>query len=191
MEWLAEYTGSNVWVRWQELEANGVERDKPISLKVHNLRLAQILWMILTEAGGSDVKLGYGVSENLLVVSTRDDLNAELIVKVYDVRDIVNRIPSFDRGPRIDGAAALENIGRNGTGGTGLIETPTDEETERSTPEDEMARFIDIITTSVEPESWSPNGRGTIVAWRGKIIVRNSIYVHQLLGGALKDIDAP
>ena len=54
--------------------------------------------------------------------------------------------------------------------------------------DDDVQEFVNLIVNSIEPESWaSKNGRGTITAWRSRLVVRNSIHVHQLLAGALLD----
>ena len=46
-EWLAEVTRTNVIVRWDMLSAAGVEEDALVSIRARNLRLGQVLWMIL------------------------------------------------------------------------------------------------------------------------------------------------
>jgi len=190
MEWLADYTGANVWVRWQALEDAGIERDKPITITARNLRLSQILHMILTEAGGTDTPLGYAVGENLLTVSTRADLSTEQIVKVYDVRDLLARASIFAQPVRLDVGQALASA--DGGAGSGGLTTETDTEPPQETLEDAVSKLIDVIVQTVEPDTWTANGgRGSIAAWRGKLIVRNSAYVHQQLGGTLAEIKTP
>jgi len=185
MEWLADFTKVNIWVRWQVLQDAGVERDKPISMKARNLRLSQVLWMILGEASGPDVKLAYGTMENLLIISTRSDLNEELIVRVYDVHDLLARVPRFQNPVRVNPARALEPSGQGSSGG---IAEASESEPEGD-PEQDLETFVEVIVQTVEPDSWVANGgRETIRAWRGKIIVRNSLYVHQQLGGTLQSI---
>src|SRR5687768_11714279 len=73
IEWLQGYTGMNVNVRWQTLIDASVARDKPITLKVKGLRLSQVLWMIMNEAGGADTKLAYRATGKLLILSTEED----------------------------------------------------------------------------------------------------------------------
>lgn len=193
MDWVAETTRLNIWVRWETLEDAGVDRDKPITLKVRNLRLSQILWMILSEAGGTSAKLGYAMSGDVILVSTRDDLSSELTTRVYNVRDILARVPRFHSGVQIDPAQALRSISQgSNTGGSqsSFTSNQPGEESETSAG-DEMQNLIMLILTTVEPDTWTNGGGlGTIMGWRGRIVVRNSLYVHQLLGGALKDIAA-
>jgi hypothetical protein len=184
-DWLGDTMKVNVWVRWQALENYGIERDKPITIHARDVRLSNVLWMILTEAGGPDTQLAYGAVDNILVISTRDDLNDDMIVMVYDVRDLFERVPDFTGGPRMRfdsggqiGAPAIEEGG------------PSDEG-RRDRLEQEQEAFVEVITATVEPDSWVENGgRGTVRLWRGQLIVRNGLYVHQVLGGALRDMAA-
>ena len=102
MEFIAEYTQMNVVVRWQILEDAGIERDKAITIKVRNVRLSQVLWMIMDEAGGPDLKLAYRASGELLIISSAEDLGREMVVRVYDVSDLLVRAPRFRGAPRMD-----------------------------------------------------------------------------------------
>lgn len=198
MEWLGEYTGVNVVVRWQQLEDLGVERDKPISIKVRNLKLSQVLWMIMNEAGGPDVKLAYRATGNLLVLSTHEDLGKDMIVKVYDVGDLLVRIPRFTNAAQLNPGQALNQLsqggfggGGGGGGGSGQLfedEDQDDQRDDENAAEGDMQRLIQVIMDTIEPDSWNLNGGpGSITPLRNQIIVRNSILVHQLLGGYLDE----
>ncbi|MBU0637781.1 MAG: hypothetical protein KKB50_02875 [Planctomycetes bacterium] len=195
MEWVAEFTRSNVVVRWPTLEDAGIERDKPISIRVRNLRLSQVLWMIMNEAGGSDLKLAYRASGNLLIMSTEEDLAREMIVKIYDVSDLLVRVPRYTNAARLDPAQALNQLGQGGGGGGGggsqqLFQT---EGGQNDNNDDQgggivMDELVQLITDTVEPDSWVDNGGlGTIQALRGQLVVRNTILVHQRLGGYVED----
>lgn len=189
MEWVTEQFEINVAIRWQALEEVGVERDKPISLRARNLRLSQILWLIMNEAGGPDVKLAYRLSDGLFLLSTHENLSRDMIVRVYDLNDLLLRAPRFRNAGRIDSAQALNSSGQSSA--TGIFET----DVERNQSSDDavvesgrrMRYLISVIVLSIEPDSWkvsNAGGQGTIMSIDGRIIVRNSAYVHALLGGA-------
>ncbi|MCA9243545.1 MAG: hypothetical protein KDA32_06300 [Phycisphaerales bacterium] len=197
MEWVAEFTQMNVVVRWEQLEVAGVDRDKPVSIRVRNLSLSQVLWMIMSEAGG-ETKMAYRASGNLLVLSTADDLGKEMVVKVYDVSDLLLRVPRFDNAPRIDlqqagQQAAQAGQGGGGGGGQGLFQDDQeDNEQDQQGDNTEIQQLIQLIMETIEPDSWREGlsggaGQGSIRAFRSMLIVRNSIDVHQKLGGALSD----
>ncbi len=198
MEWVAETTGINVVVRWPRLEGLAIERDKPISINVKNLKLSQVLWMIMNEAGSTDVKLAYRMSGNLLVISSAEDLGQEMLVKSYDVSDLLMRIQRFTSAPQLDIAQQNTGGGQGGGqnifgGGQGGGSTQDDEEQNRGGQNNEQddaetRKLIDLITKTIEPDSWEiNNGKGTIVAFRGQLVVRNNILVHQALGGAIEE----
>jgi len=196
MDWVAEYMQINVVVRWQILEDNGIERDKPISIRVRNLRLSQVLWMIMNEAGGSDVKLAYRASGNLLVMSTAQDLGQEMLVRVYDVTDLLVDVKRFTNAPRIDltqQTGAGQGGGQNifgGSSGSSYDDEDDEQDLQQGEVDPAVQQLIDLIISTVEPDSWVENGGlGTIRAFGRQLVVRNNILVHQALGGPVEDID--
>lgn len=190
VDWVREFTKLNVDVRWESLEFAGVDRDKPISIRARNLRLSQVLWMILNQAGGADVKLAYRASGNLLVISTADELGREMVSKVYDVADLLVRMPNFYNAVELDVVQALQSVGQTGQGGDIFnpergIEEPR--QWDGNIPPDTQL-LVNVIRNAVEPDSWDVNGgEGTISPFRRQIVVRNSILVHQRLGGFIEE----
>lgn len=196
IDWVQSYTGMNVVVRWQTLTDAGIDKDKPISINVKNLPLSQVLWMIMQEAGGTDLKLAYRASGNLLILSTEEDLGREMLTKVYEVADLLIRPPYFSGAPRIDlsqqqqggtqggGGQSVFQGGANGGGGT----EDQGANNQREGQAGDMQALITLITQVVQPDSWEINGGvGTITAWRNMIVVRNNILVHQQIGGPITE----
>jgi uncharacterized membrane protein YgcG len=197
MSWLGELTPMNVVVRWQVLIDAGIERDKPITMQVKNLRLSQVLWMIMDEAGGPDLKLAYRASGELLIISTAEDLGKEMVVRVYDVSDLLVRAPRFTGAPRMDlsnnqgsggqGGGSGQSVFGGGSGGGGQNE---DDDNRGNNQDDDadIQELIALIVQTVEPDSWADNGGlGTIQSFRNLLVVRNNILVHQALGGYVEE----
>jgi hypothetical protein len=159
--------------------------------------------MIMNEVGGPDLKLAYRASGNLLILSTADDLGKELLVRVYDVSDLLVRIRNFTNAPQVDiggqqgsgggggagGGGGNQNVfGGGGSGQGGQEEDNDEDQNQPGAPDPEITRLIEIIQQTIEPDSWDINqGRGTIQAFRRQLIVRNSILVHQALGGPVTE----
>ena len=140
LEWLASLTPMNVVVRWQILEESGIERDKPITMNVRNLRLSQVLWMLMDEAGGTDIKLAYRASGELLIISTEEDLGQEMVVRVYDVSDLLVQAPYFTNAPHMDLAQQGGGSGsgnQNIFGGAGGSSSNEDDSNRRDGEENE------------------------------------------------------
>lgn len=195
LEWLGELNNISIIVRWQMLEDMGIDRDKPISIKARNLRLSQVLWLVMNEAGGSDVKLAYRATGPLLVLSTEEDLSKEMVTKVYDVADLLIRIPNASRDAAFDVTQGMGEGGQQGGGGgqgmfgEGNEEQDDDyEDDERNGNNVQLDTLIELIQQTVEPDSWRENGgRGTIIPFRRLLVVHNTILVHQRLGGYLTE----
>lgn len=192
MEWVAEFARANVVVRWETLESNGVKRDKAVSLKVKNLTLSQVLWMIMNEAGGADLKLAYRASGNLIVLSTADDLNQEMVVKVYDVSDLLTTVPRFSAETSLDPSQSMSNQGQGGS--SNLFQNNNNNDNNNndrggdSGQTGEMGMLILLIRDTIEPDTWRENGgTGTIQAYRSLLVVRNTLLVHQRIGGYMAE----
>lgn len=211
---LGEIAGANIVVRWQKLEQSGVQRDHSVSINARNLRLGQILWMIMNQSGAAGAKLAYRADRDMILVSTAEDLGQMMVVRVYDVQDLIS--------PRLRAAAlvvgrvhdipvgAVPNVAGGAVGvrpvtqrfGSGVYlgdDDPgrLDNDEDDGDPARHMQQLIDAITMTIEPESWAVNGgRGTISSFRWMLIIRNSPFVHQqiiqqIIGGLLSEPHAP
>ncbi len=185
MDFIADLTRLNIVVRWQTIEDAGIPRDKPLSIHVKNLRLAQVLWLVMNEAGGTDVKLAYRASGTLLVLSTAEDLDREMVTKVYDVSDLLARVRSADRTPAIkppQGAPDDSNTIFDEPRTRSYPPEPSEVGSTGQTPE--MRDLIALIRDTIEPDSWNEHGGlGTIHSYRGLLVIRNTLLVHQRIGG--------
>ena len=212
-EALGKALGTNVVVQWEQLEAAGVQRETPVSLTARNLRVSQVFWLILNEASDRDVKLAYRADRDMILVSTLEDLSREMVVKVYDVSDLLApRIanPSLTIGREHDIVTGLTPVVANGAVGVQPVLQRwfsglefrgedlagdyfiDDDGRERVEFDRErlMRELIDAIVSTIEPDSWNANGGlGSIVAFNGRIVVRNSPLVHQKIGGPLRTTD--
>ena len=200
MQWLGEFTQLNISVRWQILQDAGVDKDKPISIQARNLRLSQVLWLIMNDAGGSEIKLGYRASGNLLVLSTAEDLDKEMVTKIYDVSDLLITLPTAQRQGAFNVTQGMGQLGSSGAGGGGgggggagggmFGQGQTGQQggygqgQTAQGGQQEMQQLVDIIRQTIEPDTWRENGgQGSILPYQRSIIVRNTILVHQRLGG--------
>ena len=199
VQWLGEFTQLNISVRWQMLQDAGVDRDRPISIQARNLRLSQVLWLLMNEAGGSEVKLGYRASGTLLVLSTAEDLDKEMVTKIYDVSDLLIHLPRAQRQGAFNVTQGLGQSsgtgGGGGGGGGGMFgqggqnqQQQGQDQTGQQGGQQEMQQLVEIIRQTVEPDSWRESGgQGSILPYQQSIIVRNTILVHQRLGGYLTE----
>ena len=189
VDWLAEQSGLTIHVNWERLAEYGIARDKPVSLKARNLPLSQVLWLLMNQLAGSDVKLAYRGSGTLLILSTEEDLGREMLTRVYDVRDLLDRAPRFTNAARINPSEALQQGGNSGSASS-IADPGNEPEPEGAGEEPGGEELVRLIRDTIDPDSWIDNGgRGRIVFWRGQIVVFNNIFVHQRLAGPIPDGD--
>jgi len=87
LEKVAREWGVKVWVNWNVVESAGGKRDEPVSVKMEGVPARQILHAILSQGGSADLQ--FVVDDNVVIVSTRDELSSAKyqVVAVYDVRE--------------------------------------------------------------------------------------------------------
>lgn len=208
---LRSITSANIVVQWDRLKDHGIARDTPISFHVRNLKVSQLLWLILNQPPLSDVKLAYRADRDMILVSTDEALGGELIVKMYDVQELImtrlsrpfialGRMHQVVTSATAQVAAgAVAYTPQTTDYGSGVIyegedsdgtTDPNDRENRSSEDERDqrLRELIALIQQTVEPDSWTANGgSGVIIPWRGHIVVRNTIGVHEKLGGPVLD----
>lgn len=201
MEWVQEYTGAMVYVRYAVLEEHDINRETLITVKARDAKLEQILWVIMNEAAGSTgVTLAYEASADLFLFSTHDDLSSKMVTRIYDVRNIIVDVPYFSLGgalmpmPTAEGSEGVvwrTRVRRPppspSLGSEVISDTQQPPRREITTEDEALHEFMEFILNTVEPESWEVNsmgGKGTIFPYKGKLIIRNSLHVHQLIAGA-------
>lgn len=198
-ERLSAASDANIMVLWDVLADAGVDPETPISLRAHHVPLETALWLILDQVRAPNVEFAYQASPELIVVATHEYFDRQTILRIYDVGELIagrTRLPTFaieqhrqyveSIEPVVgSGAAMARPIVRGFRSGT-LVWTYGDEDNDFSAAgrQRRMQALIDLIVTSIEPESWVLNGgRGLIVPWGNLLIVRAAPSVHRQLGG--------
>ncbi len=206
LEQLAELAGTTIAVQWRELESAGVAPDTPISLHVRGLPLRTVLWLVLRQAA-TDTELAYEARESLILVSTREFYDKQLVVRIYDVTELVALdpvYPAFDFGQVRSYVEGLEPVVGSSVGLVRPIvgqirsgvragdprdpnglnpDTPRNPGDERV--RQKMEELIRVIQSTIQPEHWEPSGGpGSIRPFRYKLVINASPLVHQMIGGA-------
>ena len=126
---------------------------------------------------------------------TAEDLDKEMVTRIYDVSDLLIRLPRASRQGAFD---VTSGLGQQGTAtgggvfqaGNGSSGRNADDQNGQQVGEHEMQQLLNLIQETVEPDSWRVHdGAGTILPYQRSIIVRNTVQVHQRLGGYLAEGD--
>lgn len=202
VEFLGDIKKVNLAVDWEDLESNAIERDKPVTVKLSDLAFRTVLKEVLGQVGG-DVNLSFAVTEGLIRVASKEKLDRDKNVLVYDIRDLLVNIPRFNNAPRIDPSQALAaDGGGDSSGGRGSSNIFEDNEEEDDTGDTGgrngigdpalVAEIMDIIRQTVEPDSWreSGGGDGSLRELNGNLIVYNTSDAHRQVTDLLTQLRA-
>ena len=84
IEFLADKCNLQIIIKQKRLEEAGVALDQQITLRLKNVRLSTLLDVML-----EDLNLVYTEKDDLVVITTPDDAQATMEVRVYDCRDLL------------------------------------------------------------------------------------------------------
>jgi general secretion pathway protein D len=187
MGFLTDVNDMNIAVDWEDLRNHGVDRDKPITIRLRDVPLRTVLTEVLGQAGG-DVPLNYSVGDGLLRIATKEKLDREKHIVVYDIRDLIVDIPQFANAPRFDlgGQPAGGGDLPGGRGDSIFGSQPgygADDGEQGSNRRNDaiVEEIMDIVRQTVEPDSWRETGTGdgALRELNGQLIVYNTSEAHQ------------
>jgi len=186
INWLRGEGEVNVAVKYNALRNIGIDADSTVSLMIRRAAVAEILSEVFEQLADEGEVL-FRATGTWIQISTAEDFNRDLPVRVYDVGDLLMRIPGFTGGPQIDSTAA-QQAGGSGTASGGPVFRPSTGEHDQDESDDEIRQRLeelaDVIVGSIDPLSWDINGgRGTIRTYNRMLIIRNSVEVHEQIAG--------
>ncbi len=169
INYLRGLTDANIITDTKAFAAGGVDPKTPITLRLSNTKLGLALKWILRMA-----KLDYAMKNGAIFISTPQNLQGELVQKIYDVRDLTFQIQNFP-GP------VLGLSGGGGQGGPGVVIAPPP-------PAQivELNTLQDMIKRVIRPNSWGVNNT-SISENGGKLIVVHQPEVHTQISQLLED----
>ena len=89
VDFLRDISGANIIVNDRALEGAGINRNFPISAKLHQVRLDKALDTLLNSIQVNGARLGYTIDNDAILISTTTDLDRYTVVKTYDIRSLL------------------------------------------------------------------------------------------------------
>ncbi len=184
-------------VNWPALEAQGIDPNSPVTLRLGKVPAEQVLKLIIQQLHpdplGND-ELLLDIQQWYVRVMTKEDALRRSSTKLYFIGDLLMDIPNFDNAPGFDLNDALSNTSSGGSGGNngggqdkGLFSDDTNDRAEpRLTKQEKAERIVDMIRNTIEPDIWRENGGqyGSVRYYRGMLVVKAPDFVHEQIGGA-------
>jgi len=190
IDFLRDATACNIYVNWGALQAVGIDKNTPVNVRLVNVTFEKALKTILKDVGGVN-PLGFIVDDGVITISTQDDLSRQTLTRVYDIRDLIVRVPNFS-GPELSLSSMGNNDSNNGTGGggggglfggnngTGGNNAGGGEENMISRQE-LIDNILDLIRSVISPDSWAAASGtiGSIGELGGQIVVKQTAQNHR------------
>jgi hypothetical protein len=162
ISYLREFSGLNMIMVPEVME----QKDSlKVTLKVKGVRLQSVLKLILGQHN-----LGAVVRDGILEITTREKLNLNTVLRVYDVRDLFVKINNFP-GPRLE---LLPGAGAGGGPGvTFTLEEP-------EAPKVDQGFLEELIRNTCDPQSWEENSNASIqISANGLLMIQQTKAVHR------------
>lgn len=210
--WFREQGLKNIIVRWKVLEQVGeIAEDTPITLSLQDVTLGEALDLVLeliSDATSSvQERLTYHVLDGMLKISTRADFDRHVYTRTYYVEDLLYPIslnellPFLQIGQSFAYVSELDPAVASGAAAqapiidaidTGSFHGPGDpgygQPDFKGMREAELEKLVNLLK-QVRPQSWQEGGgRGTITPFSDKLIISQTIEMHEIIGGAFDQV---
>jgi hypothetical protein len=190
LTWIREAAGIKMEVLWlDDRHADGLTRDKPISVQVENESflnlLARVLEAAQPESGGEAT--WQLTSSGTVQVGPRARLNAFKRVQIYAIDDLVRELPRYAEVPKIDLQQALQSS-RGAGGGSPLTQGTEPAPSTEAVRRDNTTQLVGLIRDTIEPDQWTENGgsAGSIRVYQGALVVNAPDYIQRGIDGYLR-----
>lgn len=188
---------------WQALENAGVALDEPVSIELQAVPARVVLELLLRRVQAFE-RVIFETTPWYVEILTREQALQRSITRVYDVRDLLMRVPRFTDAPSFSLEDALGDGGGGGTdggsrGGGGSLFGDDDDDDDGDEDDQDgdegvnagqlmrAAQLAQLIRETVEPDIWVAHGGqyASIRYFDGRLIVRAPRFVQEQIGGSM------
>lgn len=171
IDYLRDVSGTGIFVNWKSLETAGIDRKKPITVRLHNVRWSKVLNAVLDKASTPTARLVYIIDDGVISISTQKDLQRNTLTRVYDVRDLLPPQPGTP--------AAAYPLLSSPASGSGSVSPAA---ASPGSPQRQAAvdHLVAALRQQVDPSSWRDNGGdiGAVRELAGQLIITQSAENH-------------
>ena len=220
LDHLREATDVDFNITWPALEQAGIHRDTLIDLRLREIEARRALEMVLHQASTNsfDGQAAYAIQDGFVAISTEQDLQRSVDVRVYDIRDLLVEVPNFDDPPTFSLQEVLQRrreqpssgpgFGVGGSGAAGSATPGSDRSSQRgpvfqnNNPAGSREQYsrellVEQITSLIRDtvgrqNEWAFYGAdGAVSSMRelnGNLIVRTNPTNHSAIGSLLEQL---
>jgi type II secretory pathway component GspD/PulD (secretin) len=191
MSYVEQVANVNMDVDWQALESKGIDRETPVSLKLTNVSIETVLDRIMEKVSPDSYNgAAWAIQNGVLTVSSREAINKNKVLSIYDIRDLLIEVPDYADAPEFDLQSVLQDQGGQGGGGQSPFRDAQQQAPDRRTLQERTRDIVDIIQTNVDSTGWQANGGdvGAIQELAGSLIITNTPANHRAVQGLLRKL---
>lgn len=192
-----DLTGADIDAVWADDRAEGLDREKRVTLSVRDQSALRLLEKVLDRAGeaAGDSTWQFG-EDGSVQIGTKATLNKHGTLRLYPIQDLLFVIPDYASVPDLDlnsvlsqGGSAGGGGGGGGGGGSSLFGGGGGGQRPETTPGGDDAqnaqRIIDLIIETIEPTQWQDNGGdgATVRYYNGNLMIKAPDYIHRQIVG--------
>ncbi len=197
LDWMRDEADGkvNIVPRWNPLSMEDVDRDKLVTLELVDTTIGEVVREVfgqLSDAGN----VAFRGEGNTLRISTKADFDQKLELRIYDVTDILFRVPDFsESAPQVD-LQRRQTTGGGGGGGQPIFANAGGQNQEELSeegdqdPEEILEDLATLIRETISPDSWQQAatgrvpGPGRIIGYgKRSLVVLNTVDVHEQIAG--------
>lgn len=172
LHFLSEQLDVKFHVNRKSLEEQAIAVDTPVTIQLKELQASTVLKLLL-----DDLELGYALRDGYILIATKDYLDRQLEVRIYNCRDLLGRAgvvpPPSGGGGGFGGFGAVERPGGGGGLGGGGMGMPM-------VGSPQASQLMALVQTAVESDAWDAlGGSGSIAEFNGMLVVKQSARVHE------------
>jgi len=175
---LREISGANFDVDWKAISDAGIDKNEPVTLQLHEVRLRTVLSLSLADAAGGGV-LTFYVDDDVIEITTLAKADLVMVTAVFYVEDLINDSMPFDPTLNVNIAGSQVQGGSGGGSGGGggsssILSSGSSSSAGGAAANHQKAvdSLIKLIERNVRPEIWRDNGgRASIEYFNGNLII--------------------
>lgn len=195
VDFLRDAAGVDILVEWPALEQIGVSKDAPVTLVLREPTPVDAVLPLMFRSMG--MALGYEIDKGVVVIGSKSNGPATMVMRVYDVSDLVANLEGGKTTavqPPATGASDASGGGGGpvggppnnpAAGGPGAAGSPF--------PANfiggggAMEQLVTLILSTVQPNLWIQNGgQASIGVFKSKLVIKAPEAVHKELASLLE-----
>jgi hypothetical protein len=163
MEYFRKASGLNVYVNWGAMENDNPDiRTAQVTVDLKKVSLKKFLAVVLDDAGGGLMRLGYVIEGGVIRIDTWHRLNEELGIRMFNVPDLLCKPTLFP---------------------VGMPPNPNDDY-------GLSASLQHLIKQTISNDSWYPNGTAALAEFDDVLMIAQTPQNHQKVRELLERLRA-